>query len=117
MQQRSFQYAVRTVRLHEVMVRRGGAARTVAGPLLRSGTSIGANVAETQPAQSRADFIHKMTIAQKEARESHYWLRLMLDVGICREDQVSDLINETDRIIAILATILIRTRRNRDHNP
>lgn len=111
-QERSFRYSVRVVRLCSVLLRRSGVERTLADQLLRSGTSIGANVAEAQSAQSRADFIHKMSIAQKEARESLYWLRLMSEVDILCEGQLAELIDETHRIIAIVATIVIRTRKN-----
>ncbi len=53
-----------------------------------------------------------MSIAQKEARESLYWLRLMSEVDILCEGQLAELIDETHRIIAIVATIVIRTRKN-----
>ena len=54
-----------------------GVSRTLGNQLLRSGTSIGANVEEGQPAQSEADFVSKYSITCKEARETHYWLRLL----------------------------------------
>ena len=55
-----------------------GVGRTLSGQLLRAGTSVGANLEEAQAGQSRADFISKNAIALKEARETHYWLRLLV---------------------------------------
>lgn len=60
--------------------------------LLRSGTSIGANVEEAQSGQSRADFISKMSIALKEARETHYWLRLLAAAELVKAEDIADLI-------------------------
>ena len=62
--------------------------------LLRSGTSIGANVEEVTAAQSRKDFISKMAIASKEARETHYWLRLFRDTKLCPVIDFSEIIND-----------------------
>ncbi len=70
--ERTFQFAVRIVKLCQQLDRKPGAGRIIAGQLLRSGTSIGANVEEAQAGQSRADFISKYSIARKEAGETHY---------------------------------------------
>ena len=78
----------------------------LASQLWRAGTSIGANVEEAQAAQSRADFKSKMSIAAKEARESHYWLRLTRDGKVLPETQVAPLIEDTDEIIRILTSIV-----------
>ena len=75
-EQKSFQFAVRIVRLYKYL-RSVKKEFVLAKQLLRSGTSIGANVAEAQQAQSRADFISKMNIALKETAETNYWLRLL----------------------------------------
>ena len=74
--------------------------------LLRSGTSIGANVEEATAAQSLKDFISKMSIASKEARESNYWLRLFRDSELCVGIDFSNLIEESDEIIRILSAIV-----------
>lgn len=74
---RAFELAQRVVKLCLVLDEKPGVSRTLANQLLRSGTSIGANVEEAQAAQSDADFISKYSIACKEARETHYWLRLL----------------------------------------
>lgn len=74
--------------------------------LVRSGTSIGANIEEATAAQSKKDFIAKMTIASKEARETNYWLRLLRDSKIYDGDDLSELILESEEIIRILTSIV-----------
>ncbi|MDY6781064.1 MAG: four helix bundle protein [Cyanobacteriota bacterium] len=70
--ERTFQFAVRIVKLGQFIEKNGGVTKILSGQVLRSGTSIGANVAEAQSAQSRKDFISKLEIALKEARETQY---------------------------------------------
>lgn len=84
----------------------------MANQLLRSGTSIGANVEEGQGSQSRADFIAKYSIACKEARETNYWLRLLAASEIMTDAKLKDLIDESNQLIVILTTIIKTTRRN-----
>jgi len=84
----------------------------MAHQLLRSGTSIGANVEEGQAAQSRADFLSKLSIACKEARETHYWLRLLAAAEVVDEARLAELLDEADQIIAILTTITKNTKAN-----
>ena len=78
----------------------------LASQLWRAGTSIGANVEEAQAAQSRADFRSKMSIAAKEARESHYWLRLTRDGHVLPEKEVAPLIDNIEEIKRILTSIV-----------
>ena len=73
--------------------------------LLRSGTSIGANVAEGVRAQSKADFISKMAIALKEANETDYWLRLIHKVGLIGDDEFTVYSKDNDELIALLTSI------------
>ncbi len=79
--------------------------------ILRSGTSIGANVNEAQEAQSAADFISKLSIALKEARETVYWLELLHESGYIFEAQFQDNISELDEIISLLISI-IKTKKS-----
>lgn len=79
--------------------------------LLRSGTSIGANVRESRFAQSPADFISKLTIALKEAEESQYWLELMNNANLITEKEFQSLNNDVDELIALLVSSL-KTYRN-----
>ncbi len=83
---------------------------TIANQLLRSGTSIGANVFEAQYAESKIDFIHKMKIALKEAREPLYWLRLCENM----EDPEfqPETLNGLNEIMAILSKIIITSKKN-----
>jgi four helix bundle protein len=78
----------------------------LASQLWRAGTSIGANVEEAQAAQSRADFRSKMSIAAKEARETHYWLRLTRDGQVLDRDRLKPLIDEIETIKRILTSIV-----------
>jgi four helix bundle protein len=78
--------------------------------LLRSATSVGANAHEAQAAQSRADFIAKMSIAHKEARESSYWLRLIDEAALVPTEKISGLRDEADQLVRILSSILVSSK-------
>jgi four helix bundle protein len=80
--------------------------------LLRSGTSIGALVRESEHAESKLDFIHKLAIAQKEANESDYWLELLYQSEYISESQFQSLNLDIIEINKILATIIISTKNN-----
>lgn len=101
-QDRSFEFAVRVVNLCKSLDQKPGVSRTLANQLLRSGTSIGANVSEAQAGQSKKDFIAKMAIAAKEARETHYWLKLLTASNIVEKSKRSNLTDESNQLIAIL---------------
>jgi len=77
--------------------------------LLRSGTSIGANVEEAQAGQSRADFLSKMSTAAKESRESRYWLRLLRDSEEFPKINFQPLLDSVEEIVKILASIVKST--------
>ena len=108
---RSFRFATRIVTLCQVLDQQPGVSRTLANQLLRSGTSIGANIEEANGSQSKADFTAKMYIASKEARETHYWLRLLTETNIVPESRLTDLIDEANQLVAILTTIVKKSRR------
>jgi len=74
--------------------------------IIRSGTSIGANLEEALAGQSRKDFISKMAISSKEARETNYWLRLLRDSQLCDGIDYTNLINDSEEIIKILTSIV-----------
>jgi len=78
----------------------------IAGQILRSGTAIGANVEEALAGISRADFVAKMSIASKEARETRYWLRLLRDSKIVPESRITPLESESLELIRILTAIV-----------
>ncbi len=115
--ERTFSYALRAVKLYQALEKRGdGAGRVLGRQLLRSGTSVGANVEEAQSAASRADFIHKLTISQKEARESLYWIRLLEKSAILPLERLQPLLRETEEIIAVITSIIVSTKKNRARN-
>ncbi|MCX6266571.1 MAG: four helix bundle protein [Bacteroidetes bacterium] len=79
--------------------------------VLKSGTSIGANVEEAIGAQSKADFICKLAIAYKEARETHYWIRILRDSKYITEKQASSILKDLDEILKIIAKIQITLKK------
>jgi four helix bundle protein len=110
-EKRTFEFALRIIRLCRTL----GDDRTgriLMNQLLRSGTSIGANVEEAQGAQSKPDFIAKMSIAQKESRETLYWLRLIAQSDLQPADKMAPIIQEADEILRIVASIIISARKN-----
>jgi len=108
--QRTFDFAQRIVGLCQTLDENPGEGSTLAKQLLRSGTSIGANVGEGQASQSRADFVSKYSIACKEARETHYWLRLLSASDILPQKRLEPLMDEANQLVAILTTIIKKTR-------
>ena len=104
-QTKTYDFAVRIVRLSQFLVDEKRAYK-LANQVLRSGTSIGANIEEAIGGQSRRDFISKCSIAYKEARETHYWLLLLRDTDFITEKQSGALLSECAEIIKILTVIL-----------
>ena len=86
----------------------------MASQLMRCGTSIGANVEEAQCGVSRADFAAKMGIASKEAKETHYWLRLIRDSQVLSHDQIQLRLKEAEELIRILTAIVKTAQRSRN---
>lgn len=111
-EERTFAFAIRIVKLCQFLKEQRGVAKTLANQLLRSGTSIGANVAESQAAQSRKDFIHKLEISLKEARETQYWLRLLIATELISIQRLQPLLDESIVITKILAKIVISTKKS-----
>jgi len=109
--ERTTTYSLRIIKLYR-HIQNDSVGRILGKQLLRSGTSVGANVHEAQGAQSRADFIAKMSIAHKEIIETSYWLRLLAEAQIVSEDRISMLRDETSQLTKILATILINSKKN-----
>jgi four helix bundle protein len=111
--ERTFDFAVRIVRLCRFLDEQPGVGRTLAGQLLRSGTSIGANVEEAQGGQSKADFLSKISIACKEARETLYWLRLLTAAETLSKEHLSGLQEEANELVGILTAITKSTKASR----
>ena len=108
--ERTFAFAERIVRLCQVLEDSGRVSKTLAHQLLRSGTSIGANVEEAQAGESRRDFVHKYSIACKEARETHYWLRLLACAKLFPKSRLDAVTQEAHELVAILTTIVKNSR-------
>jgi four helix bundle protein len=79
--------------------------------LLRSGTSIGANIEEAIGGQSEKDFFAKLTISYKEARETHYWIRILKDTNYLSNEQAERLLKDADELLKIIGSIQ-KTLRN-----
>jgi len=84
--------------------------------LLRSATSVGANVEEAIGAQSQKDFIHKLSIAYKEARETQYWIRLLSDSGIITSQESTSLLSDCDELMKIIGSILKTMKSKSTHS-
>ena len=110
--ERTVDYSPRIVKLYREL-EKDSIGRVLGKQLLRSGTAIGANAHEAQGGQSKADFIAKMSIAQKEARESAYWLRLIQEGNLISFSRISDLLEETGQLIKILPSILISSKEGK----
>ena len=102
--QKSYDFALEIISLYRKLLKEK--EFILSKQVLRSGTSIGANVEEAQAAQSRADFISKMSISSKEARETCYWLRLLRDSKIIGNGEADLLLAEAESIANILTSIV-----------
>ena len=107
----SFQFSVRIVNLYKYL-NDEKKEYVLSRQLLRSGTSIGANVTESQDAQSKKDFISKLSISLKEAKETRYWIKLLIATNYLPADHknVLSIQNDLDSIIKLLTSILKSTK-------
>ena len=106
---RTYQFAIQIVDLYKKMIKQK--EFVLSKQIVRCGTSIGANIEESIAAQSRKDFILKMSISSKEARETNYWLRLLRDSKFLKDVELSHLIKESEEIIKII-TAIVKTSKN-----
>jgi four helix bundle protein len=115
---RAFEFAVRIVKLCDRMATREFGARHIARQLIRCGTSVGANAEEAQEGQSKADYIAKMSVSGKEARESGFWLRLAVATSSVTKVEVEWELREANELRYMIRAA-IRTARSsadRGHN-
>ena len=108
---KSFDFAVRIFKLKDYLVNEKK-EYDVSRQVLRSGTSIGANVSEAERAQSKADFYAKMTIALKEANETNYWLRLLRAREYISQQEFESLNKDLDEVISLLVAITKTTKKD-----
>ena len=113
-QTKSYAFALRIVKLYRYLC---GEKKefVLSKQIVRSGTSIGANVEEAIGGQSRKDFLSKMSIAYKEARETHYWLRLLRDSDILETKHAESVIEDCEELLKLTGSI-IRTTKSKTPN-
>jgi len=109
---RLLEYAVRVVKLVEALPKSMVCWR-IGGQLLRSGTAVGAHYQEAQGAESKEDFLHKLQIALKELRESHYWLRLLAKAGTLPMERLMALTEESVQLRSILSKAVATAKQRR----
>ncbi|HEY6842800.1 MAG TPA: four helix bundle protein [Thermoanaerobaculia bacterium] len=107
--ERSFQFACRVLKMDQALSKNRRVNRNAMNQLINAATSVGSNLEEAKGAHSRADFHAKIRISLKEARESHYWLRLLSSSGIVSQSRLAPLIQEASEIVAILTVIAKKT--------
>lgn len=105
---KSFDFALRVVKLYKYL--QENKEFVLSKQILRSGTSVGAMVREAEHAESKADFIHKMAIAQKEANETLYWLELLYKAGYFNKEMFDSIQNDLIEIQKILSSIIISSK-------
>lgn len=105
---KSYAFALQVITLARVVRKQG--EYELAGQLLRSGTSVGANIEEAQAGVSRADFAAKIGIASKEARETYYWLRLIRDAKLIEPDKMAPYIRDVSELLRLLTAIAKRVQ-------
>ena len=108
----SKKFAVKIVKLCHWLDQKPGAMRTLSKQLIRSGTSIGANLSEGKYAESTTDFIHKLRISRKECSETIFWLEVLSESEIIKEEKIRILKDDAERIGRILTSIIKSTLSN-----
>lgn len=112
MKEKSYRFALRMIKLFQHL---SGKQKeyVLSKQILRSGTSVGANIEEAYQGESKADFIHKLAIANKEAFETHYWLRLLRDSEMLEVKLANSLINDCSELEAMLVASIKTAKRRK----
>lgn len=105
---KSFSFSIKVIKLYSSLKEQK--EYDLARQFLKSGTSIGANIEEAQGAQSKKDFVAKMSIAYKEARESQYWIRLFREAQVIEHELMNVLYDDVDELCKLLSSILIKSK-------
>lgn len=108
---KSFQFALNIVKLFKILTEEKR-EYIMSKQLLRSGTSIGANIREGQNAQSKLDFIHKFSIAQKECDETLYWLELLHQSEFLEENEFKKIHSDASQLLKMLRSSILTTKQN-----
>ncbi len=101
---KSFTFSVIIVKFYKYLIQRDKSYEPIYKQLLRSGTSVGANISEAQSAATKKDFINKLSISLKEARESHYWLKLLNETEIITKQEFESLDKDCDKLERLLTS-------------
>ena len=115
LKEKSYLFAIRIVNLSKFLQGEKN-EYNLSKQIIRCGTSIGANIEEASGAQSDKDFIAKMHISLKEAKETHYWLRLLRDTEYLTPEQAESMLKDTDEIITLLTRSLKTIKSKKSHN-
>lgn len=110
---KSFAFALRIIKLYQYL-QSEKKEYNLSKQLMRSGTSIGAMIRESEQAESKLDFIHKLAIAQKEANETEYWIELLNQSGYIDKVQYESLFQEITEIRKLLTAIIKTSKENRN---
>ena len=108
---KSFQFAIRIVKLYKYLCE-DKKEFILSKQLLRAGTSIGANINESQDAQSKNDFVAKLSISLKEARESKYWLELLKETNYLTSKEAESILKDLEEVIKLLVSIIKTSKEN-----
>ena len=111
LKERTFEFAVAVINLADQLPNRTKGWE-VGRQVIRSGTSVGANVREADSAYTDADFAHRCNVARKEAAETHYWLELCRRTGMLKGDDLEQTTREADELMRILSAIVKATRQH-----
>jgi four helix bundle protein len=109
---KSFRFALRIVKLCQYLTEQKR-EYVLSKQVLRSGTAIGALIRESQYAESKADFIHKLAIALKEANETDYWIELLYQSEYIEEKSYKSIHHDIDELISILVAIVKKSKQNK----
>ena len=110
-QNKSYDFSLRIVKLYQFLSTEKK-EYVISKQILRSGTSIGANIEEAIGGISKKDFVHKLSISYKEARETHYWIRIIKDSDYINKELANSLLEDCDELLKLLYTIINSTKKN-----
>jgi len=108
---KSFDFALRIVNMYKYLLEKN--EYVMSRQLLKAGTSIGANISESEHAESKADFIHKLSIALKEANETEYWIKLLFKAKYIEESEYTSINKDLIEILKLLISIIKKSKKNK----
>ena len=108
---KSYKFALRVVKLYQYLADERKEF-VMSKQILRSGTSIGANIEEANQAQSKSDFVHKLSISQKESFETHYWIRILRDGNFLSEKLANSLLEDCEEIRKLITSSIKTAKLN-----